>query len=731
VSGAAVSTGGLVSAARAGKGTEALAARHGTRLEKPALKKTVVVRRQVEMGEVTYVLKVPETTKYYLFDESAWGLIELFDGTRTPTGILEEYRRRLGGTEVELSLILDFEEMLRGIGALEQSAAEQNLQLLSKFASLRHRTAQEKAEGFNPLMMLFKAFDPDRALTRTLPYVRWLWRPTTVVIACACFLFTIGVFAGRFETIWAETLELYSFLKKPFWDFIQFWVILTSIGFIHEFAHGYATKMYGGEVHDMGLALLYFMPAFYCDTTDSILFTSKWQRLWVTVAGMYIEGILCTIATALWVVTYPDTFAHELAYKTMLFTGVSTVFFNINPLIKIDGYYALCSIIEIPELREDSFKYLGSLFQKHILRLNVDVPEFSLRKRRIFWIYGPLALVYLGTIMLVITKLLDSFYSRFAPDFAVVLLLLTFYLLFRNRVRLVARISRLFYLDKKEFLMSPRARAPLVAVGGIIVFLLLVPWYPRTIQMDTVLEPERAARLQAPENGVVREVLAHEGELLRPGQPILRLESLAVETGLKASEARRAGAAGNAGQSRSEGAAGDAFLAERHEWAAESALSSDEARKGSLEVKCPFEGRLLTARADDLKGRWVPAGTPLVTVGVTSRLSAILPVSERLLRDLAVGQAVSLHLAAGPFGVVSGRIVSIASTSRPASETEAPESLLPPEMPGQIVARALFENPDGALRPGMSGLAKIRGPRISLAAEAGRVLYRWLRSIFW
>ena len=106
------------------------------------------------------------------------------------------------------------------------------------------------------------------------------------------------------------------------------------------------------------------------------------------------------------------------------------------------------------------------------------------------------------------------------------------------------------------------------------------------------------------------------------------------------------------------------------------------------------------------------------------------PVSERLLRDLAVGETVSLHLASRPFGVLQGTIVSIASASTPA-EKEVPESLRPPEMPGRIVARAVFENPDGTLKPGMSGLAKIRGPRISLAAEAWRVLYRWLRSVLW
>ena len=731
MSGAAVVPGGLVSAARAGKGTEALAARHGKRLERPALKKSLVIRRQVQMGEVTWVVKIPETNKFWLFDEASWGLIELFDGTRTPAEILEEYRRLTADPSIQLTLILDYEEMLRGMDALEQSAAEKNLQLLSKFASLRHRAAEAKSEGFNPLMMLFKVFDPDRILTRTLPWVRWIWRPPMVAVACACFLFTIGVFATRFDTIWAETIELYSFFKKPFWEFVQFWVILTSIGFVHEFSHGYTTKMYGGEVHEMGIALLYFMPAFYCDTTDSVLFPSKWQRLWVTVAGMYVEGIICTIATALWVVTYPDTLVHALAYKTMLFTGLSTVFFNINPLVKIDGYYALSSLLELSELREDSFRWLGALFQRHLLRLNVEVPVLSRRKKRIFAIYGTLALAYLGFVMLFIARLLDGFYARITPDFAVVLLLLTLYLLFRSRVRLVVRVSRLFYLDKKELLMSPRARVPLLAAGGAVVLLLVLPWYPRTIRMNAVLEPVRTARLEAPEDGVVREVLVREGELLRSGQPILRLASPVVVASRLADEARLAGATGSAGQSRSAGAAGEAYQAERHETAAEASLSSDAARRASLELTSPFEGRLLTARPDDLRGRWVPAGTPLVTVGETSRLAATFPVSERLLRDLTVGETVSLHLAARPFGVVQGRIVLIASASSSASGNGTGESLRPPEMPARIVARAVFENPGGELRPGMSGLAKIRGPRVSLAAEAGRILYRWLRGVFW
>ncbi|MGA7990241.1 MAG: HlyD family efflux transporter periplasmic adaptor subunit [Thermoanaerobaculia bacterium] len=719
-----------VAAAHHGRAAEALEARHGVRLDRPALRKDLVIRRQVQVGEVTWVVKQPVADKFYTFDDGEWTLIELFDGTRTRSEILEEYVRRYPGTAFGLTFVLDYEEMLRKIDLLEQSTAERNLQLLSKFKNLRQRAAQERAEGFNIFSMLFKVFDPDRILTRTLRYVRWIWRPPVVAVACLTFVFTVAVFATRFDTIWAQTIELYSFLKKPFWDFVQFWVILTGIGAIHEFGHGYATKMYGGEVHDMGIALIYFTPAFYCDTTDSLLFPSKWQRLTVTVAGIYIEAILCTAATALWVASYPDTLLHELAYKTMLFTGVSTIFFNINPLVKIDGYYALCSLTEIPELREESFRWLGALFQRHVLRLSVDVPVVSRRKKRIFLIYGPLALGYIGFIMAFIAKLLDNFYSAIVPELAVVLLLVTLYFFFKKRVRLVLRICRLFYLDKKELVMSPRARLPLLAAFVGLVLLLAVPWGRRTIRMDAILEPAAQEKVEAPEDGVVREVFVREGDTLRVGQPLFRIESPGVAADLASVSARRVGAADELGRSFRSGDAGEIYRADRKEGAATAGLARDAARAGRLTVPSPMNGRFLTARPEDLVGRWVTAGTALGTVGVTRRLTAAFPVSERLLSDLEVGAPVSLQLSARPFQILRGKIVSIAPASQPAP-SDVRAALRPSETPSRIVAIARFENPDGSLRPGLEGLAKIRGPRSSLLGASFRILVRWLRAITW
>ncbi|MGH9368279.1 MAG: efflux RND transporter periplasmic adaptor subunit, partial [Thermoanaerobaculia bacterium] len=474
-------------------------------------------------------------------------------------------------------------------------------------------------------------------------------------------------------------------------------------------------------------------PAFYCDTTDSLLFESKWQRLWVTTAGIFIEGFICAGATLAWVVSYPDTFLHEFAYKTMLFTGVSTVFFNINPLIKIDGYYALTSLIEIPELREESIQYLGALFQRKVLRLPVEVPEVSRRKRRIYWIYGPLAMAYLGVLMTLIGGLFYNFYSKYFPNVALLLLVLTMLRLFRKRVRLVTRTARLFYLDKKDLLMSQRIRKPLAIAAALLAALLLVPWTHRKVRTDIRLRPALEARLEAPEDAVVAEVLAAEGDRVAAGQPVLRLESPAVlAEGLELAATRRR-LEKQASRARGESRSADVYAAERRVDSVDSALASDAARRKLLLVRSPLAGTVLTPRLNDSIGRYVPAGAILAEVGDCRKLYADIDFSERRLDDVAPGAKVSAMLPGRPLRQAIGRVVSVspATLAQPATASPGADPAAPPLRPDRFVARVEFDNADGTLRPGMIGKARIFGPRASPLANLWRVLRRWAQTVIW
>jgi putative peptide zinc metalloprotease protein len=726
-------SGRLISAAAGGETAVALAARRSGRSDRPQLGTKLVVRRIVRMGEVQWVVKNPERDAYYTFSDAEWGAIELFDGTRTPAEMAEEYNRRHPGAIVDASFILEYQEMLRGIHLLQQSAAERSLELLAHTRAARKRAAEAKAEGFNPFFIQFKVLDPDRFLDRTVKYVRWIWSPPVVVLWSIAVLWTIGVFVRNWGPIWTGTYELYAFLHKPLVDALQFFAILCLIGGIHEYGHAYATKIYGGEVHDIGLALLYFTPAFYCDTTDSILFENKWHKFWTTTAGIYIEGFICAGATALWVVTYPDTIWNELAYKTMLFTGVSTVFFNINPLIKIDGYYALTSVLEMPELREESLRYIGASLQRNVLRLSVEVPPATRRKRRIYWIYGTLALAYQLVLMRFIGGLFFNLYDRYFPDLAGILLAVTLYQIFKKRVRLGVRTARLFYLDKKELIMSARSRRALAVAGAILLVLLMLPLARRTIRSEAILRPAGVIHVDAPGDGVVERVLVSEGDNVAAGAELLRIVNLAAQAESARFSAESARMAGRESAARQAGDAWGVAEAEGLRTAAAAGLEMAVVEQNRLSIKSPIVGRVLTARPADLVGNFVTAGRPLLEVADCSKLVAELPVSERLLDDLAVGAPVRALLGQRPTRPVRGTIVRIspATLDQPVTARGLKDPPRPSSRPDRFVALTVFDNADGALRPGDLARAKIYAARASVLSRGWRVLRRWLQTIVW
>jgi putative peptide zinc metalloprotease protein len=685
------------------------------------------------MGEVLWIVKNPATMKYNQFKDVHWQVIRLFDGTRTRQQILEEVNRRARGKPFTLELVLEYEEFLRGKDLIEQSAAERSLNLLDKYKSLRHKKAEEKSEGFNPFFIMFHVLDPDRFLNRTIKYVAWIWTPPVVILTIIASLWTAGVFIKYWEPLWTGTMGLYHFLGKPILDILHFFFIISIIGGLHEFAHAYALKKYGGECHDIGFALFYFTPAFYCDTSDAFMFKNKYKRLWVTIAGIYNEVAICSVATALWVVTYPDTFVNEIAYKTMLFTGISAVFFNINPLIKVDGYYALSSLLQMPDLREAAWRHVGASFQRYALRLPVEIPAATRRKRRLYWIYGALSMGYTATIMFVIYRLFDNFYSKYFPDFGVVLLLVTLYQIFRKRARTAIRVGKLFYLDKKDLLMSPRSRLPLAAVGAVLLLILLVPWTRRTIRADAFLKPVSEVRLGAPQDGVVTGVLVSEGDLVRRGQALFQISSAAAdeETSRHRAEHERFSKRMSAGQEA--GNAALVFQAVQRASSAETALRSAETRRESLLVRSPISGKVLTPRTHDLTGRYVTEGFTLARIGDCRRMIAEVPVSERLLEYLQVGAPVRALVQTSPMNSWPGKVerISPATLEQPATAAAGSEPPAPRAMPDRFVARAVFDNARGSLLPGAGARVKIRASRESYASRAWSIVWRRLRTIFW
>jgi hypothetical protein len=100
----------LLSTTPSAEVAKALAQRVGTASEeRPALRKDLIIRNLVQMGESKWVVKNPETLVLYTFTDAEWGLVSLFDGSREPSEIRDAYNASHPGDLIEHTLVLDYE----------------------------------------------------------------------------------------------------------------------------------------------------------------------------------------------------------------------------------------------------------------------------------------------------------------------------------------------------------------------------------------------------------------------------------------------------------------------------------------------------------------------------------------------------------------------------------------------------------------------------------------------
>src|SRR4029453_4905594 len=114
----------------------------------------------------------------------------------------------------------------------------------------------------------------------------------------------------------------------------------------------------------MGVLLIYYvLPAFYCNVTDIHRMARKSERLWVIFAGIYWQLLVSAGGGLLWLVATPYTLLADFAL--LLFIGGSfNILINCNPLIKLDGYYALSQAVGVVNLQARSSEYVRSLFAR-------------------------------------------------------------------------------------------------------------------------------------------------------------------------------------------------------------------------------------------------------------------------------------------------------------------------------------------------------------------------------
>lgn len=149
----------------------------------------------------------------------------------------------------------------------------------------------------------------------------------------------------------AQAGELWNVLVRPvpLAAFAAVVVVLGLVTLLHEAAHGLALTRFGGSPRRAGFMVFYLTPAFFVDVTDGWRLTGRWQRVAVALAGPAVHAVVAAVALLTALGLPPSTARQTLMLLALACTVVVLV--NLIPFVRFDGYIALMSALDEPDLR--------------------------------------------------------------------------------------------------------------------------------------------------------------------------------------------------------------------------------------------------------------------------------------------------------------------------------------------------------------------------------------------
>ncbi len=695
---------------------------------RPRVEPGITSKEHIEDGQRVIRVYLPSVGGMYKFPPQNWALAQLFDGNRTCEEVAVLYSQQTG-IEYSVEAVRDFADDLESAEFWYKTPQEKNIVLMQKSADERRKLLKTKSKYGDLAEIFFPAVNPDGFLTWLHNYTSFIYTPWFTLVTLIVFAFSAGITITHWSEIGRDTLELYNFSHKTWGDVAQLYFIACWAGVLHEIGHGHACKHFGGRVPAMGFALIYLAPAFYTDTTEGDVLGTRPQRLVIALAGVWSELMVYAILTPVWWGTPPDTPVHNAAYILMLITGIAAAVVNWNPLIKLDGYFMLCEILGIVDLKEASTAYVSGWVKRHIWGLPVEVPYVPKRRRFGYVVYALLSGFYSYMILYIVARFVGNVFRNFNPEWSFIPELATAGLIFRSRIRLLVNFMKFVYLDKKDRVrawFTPR-RSIAVAVGTAL--LLLVPLRHDAVVGRFILEPYARANVRAEVAGIVTDVYVQEGKPVAAGTLLLRLRNLPLQSRLARSQSEYHVASGRAVSASLRYNNVGPVMKEQENLARQTGLLSSEA--ADLELKSPISGVVLTPRVTDSLGSYVTEGTELLEIADLNQLRARIYVSEHDVYKLRIGSRARLQVEGIPkkWDALALAISARSTEIDPGLVDENQfKGLLPPNF---YLADLVVANPGGVLKPGMAGTARIYGQWQSLASFVLQEVRNFLGRKLW
>lgn len=635
---------------------------------RPRVRAHVRIHRHIYRGDLWYVLQDRTSGRFHRFTPDAYRLIAMMDGRRSLDDIWTD------AVDVLATDAVTQDELVRLVGRLYSAdvlAGDVPPDII-ELSDRGRKTARQKVlkSVMNPLALRLPLFDPDDFLEATIPLVR----PFLSWIGVLLYLCLLGYGLALAALHWGPLTEnlLDRTLSRD--NLILLLLAYPCVKAVHELGHAYFIKRWGGRVHEIGIMFLVFMPVPYVDASASIAFASKWKRALVGAAGILVEIGLAAIAVIVWAGA-EEGIVRAFAFNVMLISGISTLLFNGNPLLRFDGYYVLCDLVEIPNLGQRANKYISYLVQRYAFGMDfAENPVTARHEPAWFVFYSISAYIYRLFIMFAIIGLV-------ATRFFVIGVILALWAMFLMLVWPI--LKGIWWLFTAPVLRRHRGRAFAMTGGSLAVVtaaLLAVPVPHNTLAQGVVIPPPEAFA-NATWDGRVSAVYVTPGARVSQGDPLMRIDDPLIAARRDVLAARIV----EIDRRLVAEAATDQIalrIMEEERAAALADLELTEARINEQTVVAARGGTVILPLGADLKGRFARRGDLLAVVGTdeTPILRVVVPEAQSdLVRTQNRGTQV--RLAHDPEQVFEARVVRAA----PGLSRSLPSRALSTEGGGQIL----------------------------------------------
>src|SRR5438094_4485749 len=154
------------------------------------------INAQKYEGRTYYVVKDPVSLRYYRFKEQEHFLIRLMDGTHTLDEAQKKFETRFRPERLTLEDLEQFGQQLLTAGLAQNESPQAGKQLFDR--RKKRRRSEFMQAITNILYIKIPVFDPDKLLTKMVPWFHWMFTTTFLMVSIGVMLAAVLLVATHF-----------------------------------------------------------------------------------------------------------------------------------------------------------------------------------------------------------------------------------------------------------------------------------------------------------------------------------------------------------------------------------------------------------------------------------------------------------------------------------------------------------------------------------------------------